>query len=659
LRPRRPRRPVGRRSAGTLAVAGVLLLPIGVTGSAATATQASADPAQIALSPNRQQSYTLADVTDAWIDSVDQNANHGQDATLQVGVGAGTHAAYLRFDTSPLPTTGRVVSASLKVTSAMATPAAASLTVNAINDGSPTWTEDDVAYANAPDPAGGTTAGTFNDVAAAGQQITVPLDGAANHSWLRRSGTGSTQSFAISNTAPDLQFASREALSGVPTLVVVIQPDPVIAFFGSGTCDPTQARYADGFGTTTNPRQCKGKYVGDALFGNPADPSTVKVDLLAAVGDLQPSNGEYVKYCESATLGIRATPPNCPKGGFLSDKMLGRSSLLPILRATSGNHDYLAGDAGSNSVTDDSCAPATTYNNAHGYFDSLNDVDKTGPKKAAGAWASDYMSTTGTGVPSGCNRDRDGSGGYYWSRLGQPADGTAPGWSWSVISLNGNCIAGTALYATPTDTGCSPSSDQYKWLSAVLDHINGTEGGGTGTPQCVAVTMHQQAWTNTNWQRGGVVKSLYVPFWNLMHDKGVDLVINGNLHVYERVMPLGRPTATGKPVLEGATSPGGAGTIQITASTGGENHAKRTQNTDGITGADSPFYALNSPNRLRTAAGMQVSAAQDNSSFGTVDVTLHAGGFNESFTPVNDGSGASYSDSLAGTCQNTRSGSIG
>lgn len=165
----------------------------------------------------------------------------------------------------------------------------------------------------------------------------MPLDGAANHSWLRRSGTGSTQSFAISNTAPDLQLASREALSGVPTLVVVIQPDPVIAFFGSGTCDPTQARYADGFGTTTNPRQCKGKYVGDALFGNPADPSTVKVDLLAAVGDLQPSNGEYVKYCESATLGIRATPPNCPKGGFLSDKMLGRPSLLPILRATSGN----------------------------------------------------------------------------------------------------------------------------------------------------------------------------------------------------------------------------------------------------------------------------------------------------------------------------------
>ncbi len=61
--------------AGTLAVAGVLLLPIGVTGSAATATQASADPAQIALSPNRQQSYTLADVTDAWTDSVGQNAN--------------------------------------------------------------------------------------------------------------------------------------------------------------------------------------------------------------------------------------------------------------------------------------------------------------------------------------------------------------------------------------------------------------------------------------------------------------------------------------------------------------------------------------------------------------------------------------------------------
>lgn len=228
-----------------------------------------------------------------------------------------------------------------------------------------------------------------------------------------------------------------------------------------------------------------------------------------------------------------------------------------------------------------------------------------------------------------------------------------------MISLNGNCIAGSALYVDAVDTGCGPSSDQYKWLAAVLDHINGSEGGGTGSPQCVAVMMHQQAWTNTNWQRGGVVKSLYAPLWSLMHDKGVDLVVNGNQHVYERFLPMGKPTAAGKPVLEGTSAPGGPGVIQITASTGGENHAKRTQNTDGIAGYDSPFYALTSTSRLRTSAGRQVSAAQDNSSFGTVNVTLHADGFASSFSAVNDGSGASYSDSVSTTCQNSRTGSTG
>lgn len=654
---RRTRSAVGRRLASALATVGVLLLPFGVAaGSFSTATAASsAEPAPVTLAAARQQTFTLPDVADAWTDSSDVEARHGADPILRVGVGVATHVAYLRFDTSTLPTTGRIVRASLLLTSAMATPAPATLTVNAI-DGDPAWTEDGINYANAPDPNGGVTTGQYNDVVGAGQQVTVPLDDAPSHSWLRRTGAGSAQSLTVNNTAPDVDFTSRESAGGAPQLVVVIQPDPVIAFFGSGTCDPTQARYGNGLGTTTKPRQCKGKYVGDALFVDPADPSTLRVDVLAAVGDLQPSNGEYVKYCESSVLGVRGTPPNCPKGGFLSDRMLGRPSLLPILRATTGNHDYLAGDNGSNSVTDDSCAPATTYNNAHGYFDSIDDVDKTGPKRASDAWASDYMTSSGTGIPSGCNKDRDGSGGYYWYRVGQPADGTT-GWGWTVISLNGNCITASALYANVTNTGCSVGSDQYKWLSAVLDHVNGTEGGGTGTPQCVAVMMHQQAWSNTTYQTKGLIKSTYAPFWNLMHDKGVDLVVNGNQHVYERFLPMGKPTATGKPLLESAAAPGGAGVIQITASTGGENHAKLTQNIDGVAGNDSPFYALTSPNRLRTPAGQQVSAAQDNSSFGTVNVTLHAGAFDSSFAAVNDGSGASFRDSVSSTCQNARTGS--
>lgn len=349
-------------------------------------------------------------MADAWTDSLDAEANHGSDSSLRVGVGAGAHAAYLRFDTARAaddrPRRHRRPEAHFRRADAgRGKP-------DRERDRRPGLDRERDHLRQRAGPAGGTTTGTYNDVVGAGQQITVALDGAPNHGWLRRSGAGSSSSLAITNTAPDVPFSSRGASSGSPTLVVVIQPDPVIAFFGSGTCDPTQARYANGFGTTTSPRQCKGKYVGDALFSNPADPATLKVDVLAAVGDLQPSNGEYVKYCESSVLGVRGTVP-CPKGGFLPDKMLGRPSLLPILRATTGNHDYLAGDAGSNSVTDDSCAPTTTYNNAHGYFDSLDDTDKTGPKRAANAWASEYMRSTGTGVPASCNKDRDGSGGYY------------------------------------------------------------------------------------------------------------------------------------------------------------------------------------------------------------------------------------------------------
>lgn len=647
-----------RRLGGSCAVSAVFLLPFGPpVGSVSTATAAaSSDPTPVSLSVARQQTVVLPDIADAWTDSGSPDANHGADPGLRVGVDPLTtanHTGYLRFDASRVPTTGRVVSVSLQLTTG-ANAAPIALTVTAINDGTPAWTETGITAANAPGVAAGTRTGGYDGLAEAAARITVPLDGAASHGWLHRTSAGSTQSLALSNAPADVEFASREAASGAPALLVVVQPDPVIAFFGSGTCDPTQARYQNGFGTTTAPRQCKGKYVADALFGAPADPGTLKVDVLAAVGDVQPSNGEYVKYCESSTLGVRGVPP-CPKGGFLSDKMLGRPSLLPILRAAPGNHDYLAGDAGSNSVTDDSCAPATTYTNAHGYFDSLGDVDKTGPERASDAWLSPYMSSTGSGVPTDCNKDRDGSGGYYWFQVGQPADGSTPGWHWSVIVLNGNCTPGAALF-NATNTGCSPGSDQYRWLSAVLDHINGTEGGSAGTPQCVAVMMHQQAWTNTNWQRGGVVKSQYAPLWALMHDKGSDLVVNGNLHVYERFLPMGRANAQGKPVLEDATSPGGAGVIQITASTGGENHAKKTQNTDGVAGYDSPFYGLSSPSRLLDAGtGRQVSAAQDNSAYGTVNVTLHANRFDSSFAAVTDGSGATYSDSYSGTCQNTRS----
>ena len=91
--------------------------------------------------------------------------------------------------------------------------------------------------------------------------------------------------------------------------------------------------------------------------------------------------------------------------------------------------------------------------------------------------------------------------GYYSYRLG----------NWLILALNSNI---------PADVG----SPQHEWLRGVL---------ASNTSTCVAAYMHHPLFSSGPNGDNPHVRAL----WQLMYDRGVELVVSGHEHVYERYAP--------------------------------------------------------------------------------------------------------------------------
>jgi hypothetical protein len=202
----------------------------------------------------------------------------------------------------------------------------------------------------------------------------------------------------------------------------------------------------------------------------------------------------------------------------------------------------------------------------------------------------EYLTSGGTG----CDPSNTAAAGYF-KYFGSAAGQQGKGYysfnvgAWHLIALNSNC--GDA-------GGCSTTSPQYAWLANDL-------------------AAHRTACTLAYWHiplfsSGAHAEPNMRSIWKLLAANNVDLVLSGHDHDYERFAPQ---TYAG--VLDNAH-----GIRSFVVGTGGSNH------TAFVT------TAANSQRRNATT-------------YGILQLTLHANGFDWRFIPA---AGGSFSDSGSATC---------
>lgn len=179
---------------------------------------------------------------------------------------------------------------------------------------------------------------------------------------------------------------------------------------------------------------------------------------------------------------------------------------------------------------------------------------------------------------------------YFGSAAGDPSKGyySYDVGAWHVVALNTNCGA---------VGGCGPGSAQLAWLEAdVRAH----------PAACTLAAMHHPRFSSG--QHGD--DDGLDPLWKALVDSGVDIVLAGHDHDYERFGPMDR---------NGRLAAGG--TRLFVVGTGGKSH-----------------YVM-----PRTHPASQT---RDNTSFGVLQLTLHPTGYDWAFEPAT----GSFHDAGTGTC---------
>ncbi len=159
----------------------------------------------------------------------------------------------------------------------------------------------------------------------------------------------------------------------------------------------------------------------------------------------------------------------------------------------------------------------------------------------------EYKSTSSTG-DTGCSSSGTGYFQYFAQHGVTDAAGVnGHGYysydlgSWHVIAINSECTSAAT-------GGCGAGSTQEKWVLADLAaHPN----------QCTMAYWHEAAWSTVS---GGVTALRTI--WADLANAGVDLVLVGHFHHYERFADL---NASGQPVATGT------GTREIIVGTGGKS----------------------------------------------------------------------------------------
>jgi acid phosphatase type 7 len=189
-----------------------------------------------------------------------------------------------------------------------------------------------------------------------------------------------------------------------------------------------------------------------------------------------------------------------------------------------------------------------------------------------------------------------GAAGYY-GYFGAAAGNPSQGWysfdlgAWHLIELNTECsFAG----------GCTASSPQGRWLQADL---------ASHPRACTLAFFHQPRFEEDSNHNNTAVG----PLWDLLYSAGADVILNGHAHDYERFAPRA-PSGTLDPTR---------GIREFVVGTGGRS--------------------LNSPDYRGPK-----SEVNQHSTYGVLQLTLHATSYGWRFVPVAGGS--SFTDSGTAAC---------
>ena len=149
-----------------------------------------------------------------------------------------------------------------------------------------------------------------------------------------------------------------------------------------------------------------------------------------------------------------------------------------------------------------------------------------------------------------------------------------------------------------------PGSPQYVWLSRDL-----VENSQSVTAKCTLAYWHHPLFTSGP---SAGSNQLMRPIWNLLYDRGVDVVVNGHDHLYERFFPQTPDTLRSQ-----------SGITEYIVGTGG-----------------APLYEFGptAPN----------SAVKINRSYGVIRFTLRDVGWDSVF--VEAGTGALLDNSVGNLC---------
>jgi hypothetical protein len=184
---------------------------------------------------------------------------------------------------------------------------------------------------------------------------------------------------------------------------------------------------------------------------------------------------------------------------------------------------------------------------------------------------------------------------YFGSVAGDPRKGyySFNYGAWHIIVLNSLCSF--PVY-------CSSTSPQAQWLQADL-------AANPPTKNCTLALWHAPLYSSTSSSASTTVQ----PFWQILFNAGADLIVNGGAHNYERFAPQdpnGNLNTTN-------------GIVEIVVGTGGESH--------------SSFDATTAAN----------SVIRNSSTYGVLQLTLHATSYSWQFVPV---AGQTFTDSGTQAC---------
>ena len=194
--------------------------------------------------------------------------------------------------------------------------------------------------------------------------------------------------------------------------------------------------------------------------------------------------------------------------------------------------------------------------------------------------------------PAPGNHDHRSSGASpYYEYFGQNAGPAGRGYysydlgAWHAISLNSNVAA-------------EEGSPQFEWLRADL---------GANTSACSVAYWHQAVFSSG--EHGSNPHMARI--WKLLDESGVDVVVVGHDHDYERFAPQDH---TGK------ADP--SGIRQFIVGTGGRSlHGRGTEQAN--------------------------SEAFNDTTLGVLELTLHSGGYDWAFVPA---AGGDFTDAGSGAC---------